>query len=45
MAARFTVVTLTGTVGLRGGSFFEQAASAMSASAAMHAEEERVLID
>src|SRR3954465_15278973 len=43
--ARLTVVTLTGTVGLRGGSFFEQAEIAVTASAAMHAREVRVLID
>src|SRR3954463_4701751 len=45
MTDRFTVATLTGTTGFRGGSFFEQAEIALSASAAMHAKEVRVLID
>ena len=41
---RFTVVTLTGTVGWRGGSFLEQAAPARRTRAAMRAARVRVLI-
>src|SRR5450759_5562556 len=43
--ARLTVVTVTGTVGCRGGSPLEQAAIAQRASVAMRAEKERVLIN
>src|SRR5438105_5000030 len=42
--ARRTVVTLTGTFGCLGGSFFEQAADATIEIAAMHTLRKRVLI-
>src|SRR5881628_1475861 len=44
MVARRTVVTLTGTCGERGGSFFEHAAMPAMAITAMHVARIRVLI-
>jgi hypothetical protein len=42
--ARFTVVTLTGTAGRRGGADFEQAAITTSAKAAAHNDTLRVIM-